>query len=126
MKFDGLQLSKNAFLQLKHYIQRIYRTLLSTVCVKIHQTPYVIFETISHFLRHNSLYFLTQLLHTFYKSSPSKCKFPDFPLLALKLIQFLISYFKQKLGLSTKFGSFFSVRRDNLPETLYAIYKSSI
>ena len=126
MKFDGIQLSKNAFLQLKHYIQRIYLTLVSTVCVKIHQTPYVIFETISHFLRHSSLYFLTQLLHTFYKSSPSKCTFPDFPLLALKLIQFLMSFFKQKLGLSSKFGSFFSVRRDNLAETLYAIHKSSI
>ena len=45
---------KNAFLQLKHYIQRIYLTLLSTTCVKIHQITYVIFETISHFSRHNS------------------------------------------------------------------------
>ena len=41
LKFDGLLLSKkcicpkNTFLQLKHYIQRIYLTLLSTTCVKI-------------------------------------------------------------------------------------------
>ena len=28
--------------------------LLSTASVKIHQFPYVIFETISHFLQHNS------------------------------------------------------------------------
>ena len=36
---------KITFLQLKH-IQRIYPTLLSTSCVKIHQMTYVIFETI--------------------------------------------------------------------------------
>ena len=47
---------KNIFLQLKHCIQSIYLTLLSTT-VKIHQTPYVIFETISHFSRHNSSVF---------------------------------------------------------------------
>ena len=29
-KIDGLLLSKNAFLQLKHYIQKIYPTLIST------------------------------------------------------------------------------------------------
>ena len=47
---------KNAFLQLK-YIQRIYLTLLSTTCVKIHQIIHVLFETISHFLRHSSSVF---------------------------------------------------------------------
>ena len=35
---------KNTFLQLKHHIQRIYETLLSAACVKIHQILYVIFE----------------------------------------------------------------------------------
>ena len=55
LKFNGLHLSKKkTFFQLKHYIQRIYLTLLSTTCVNIHQTPYIIFETISHFARHNS------------------------------------------------------------------------
>ena len=53
LKFDSL-FSKNTFLQLKYYIQRIYLTLLSTTCVKIHQITYVIFETISHFSQHNS------------------------------------------------------------------------
>ena len=43
---------KNTFLQLKH-IQRIYPTLLSTSCVKIHQMTYVIFETMCHFSRHS-------------------------------------------------------------------------
>ena len=53
LKFDGLLCQKNTFLYLKH-IQMIHLTLLSTTCVKIHQIPYVIFETISHFSRHNS------------------------------------------------------------------------
>ena len=45
---------KDTFLQLKHYIPKIYLTLLSTTCVKIHQITYGIFETISNFSRHNS------------------------------------------------------------------------
>ena len=45
---------KNTFVQLKHYMQDIYVTLLSTTCVKIHQIPYVISETISRFSQHNS------------------------------------------------------------------------
>ena len=49
LKFDRLLLSKNTFLQLKHYIPKIYLTLLSTTCVEIHQITYVFFETISHF-----------------------------------------------------------------------------
>ena len=53
---------KNTFLPLKHYIQRIYSTSLSTTCVKIHQMTYVIFETISHFSSHNPSIFL-QLKH---------------------------------------------------------------
>ena len=111
-KFDGLLCAKNTFLQLKH-IQRIYLTLLSTTCVKIHQITYVIFETISHFSWHNSCIFLAQTLHTFYKSSPSKCKFSDFPLLWLKCNKFLMSFFKQKVSFSSKFGSFSSVESDN-------------
>ena len=47
---------KNTFLQLKH-IQRIYLTSLLTTCVKIHQIPYVNFEIIVHFSRHNSSVF---------------------------------------------------------------------
>ena len=41
---------------------KIYLTLLSTTCVKIHQITYVIFETISYFSRHNSSLFF-QLKH---------------------------------------------------------------
>ena len=62
LKFNGLLLSKKYTLQLKYYIQRISLTLLSTTCVKIHRIPQGIFETISHFSRHNSSVFF-QLKH---------------------------------------------------------------
>ena len=39
---------------------------------------------------------LPQTLHTLYKSSPSKCKFSDFPLFELKFTKLLMSFFKQK------------------------------
>ena len=92
---------KNTFLQLNHYEQRVY--LISSV----------ISETTSHFSRHNSSVFLVQRLHTFYKRSLPKCKFSDFPLLGLKFTKFLMSFFKQKVSFSSKFGSLFSVMRDN-------------
>ena len=105
---------KNTFLQLKRYTQRVYLTFLSSTCLKIHQIPYIIFETISHFSQHNfSVFFSVQSLHSFYKSSPSKCKFSDFLLLALKFTKFVISFLKQKVRFSLKFGSFFSVMRHN-------------
>ena len=62
----GFFCPKNAFLQLKHYIQRIY-------------LPYF------------------QTLHTSGKSRPLKCKFSDFPLLALKFTKFLMSFSSKKL-----------------------------
>ena len=92
----------------------IYPTLISTTCVKIRQISCIIFEIKSHFSRRNSpVFFLAQTLHTFYESSPSKCKFSDFPLLWLKCNKFLMSFFKQKVSFSSKFGSFSSVERDN-------------
>ena len=57
--------------------------------------------------------FLAQTLHTFYIRNPSKCKFSDFLLLALKLTKFLMSFFKQKVSVSSKFGSLFSAMRHN-------------
>ena len=54
-----------------------------------------------HFWNHNSFFttqlpctFLAQILHTFYKSSPSRCKFSDFPLLRLNFTKFFMSFFK--------------------------------
>ena len=105
---------KNTFLQIKHYIQKIYLTLLSTNCVKIHQITYVIFETISYFSQHNfSLFFLAQTLHTFCRSSSSECKFSYILLLGLKFTKFLMWFFKQNFSFSSKFRSFCSVMRDN-------------
>ena len=105
--FQKIHLSKNTFLQLKHYIQRIYLTLLSTSCVKIHQIPYVIFETKGHFLRQNSsVLFVAQTLYNIYRSSSSKWKLSDFPLLGLKFTKFLISFFKQKVSFSSKLDLF--------------------
>ena len=109
----GYFCSKNTFLQLKHYMQKIYLTLLSTNCLKIHQMTYAIFETISLLHYTTPLYFLAQKLNTFYKSSSSKCKFSDFPVLALMFPKFFMSFFKQKVSLSSKFWSFFSVMRDH-------------
>ena len=40
--------------------------------------------------------FLTQTLHTFFKSSPSKCKFSDFPLLGLKFTKFSYHFSNKK------------------------------
>ena len=123
---------KNTFLQLKHYIQRIYLTLLSTTCVKIHQITYVIFETIykSFFTTQFLCIFFAQTLHTFYKSSPSKCKFLDFPLLGLKFTNFLMSFFQLKGQFFLKVWIFFQCHkrlffRPFLAETLYAIEKRS-
>ena len=56
---------KTTFLRVKH-IQRIYLTLLSTTCMKIHQIPYVIFETISHFSLHSSSVFKVHIFKLFY------------------------------------------------------------
>ena len=73
-----------------------------------------------HFWNHQSFFatqllciFLAQTLHIFYKSIPSKWKFSDFLLLALKFTKFLMSFFKQKVSFSLKFRSLFSVMRDN-------------
>ena len=106
---------KNTFLQLEHYIPKIYLTLLSTTCVKIHQITYVIFETIykSFFTTQFLCIFFAQTLHTFYKSSPSKCKFSDFPLLGLKFTNFLKSFFQIKSQFFFKLWTLFSVMKHN-------------
>ena len=101
------------FPQLKQCIHKICLTLLSTTCVKFHQFPYFIFETISHFSRQLVYIILAQKLHTFDKNIPSKCKFSDFSLLKLKFIKFLMLFFKQKVSFSLNFGSLFNVMKDN-------------
>ena len=78
---------------------------------------YVMFATISYFLRHITFVFLAQTLHTFYNSVPSKCKFSDFPALTLRFTMSFtlkISHFifQSKGQFFSKFGSFFSVIRE--------------
>ena len=77
-------------------------------------------NSIYHFWNHKSFFttqlvciILAQTLHTFHKNIPSKYKFSDFPLLELKFIKFLMSFFKRKVSFSSKLGSLFSVMRDN-------------
>ena len=105
---------KTKFLQLKHYIHQIYLTLLSTTCVKIHLIPCVLFETITHFSRHNSSTFF-QFKHYILltKISHQSTNFKIFLLLKLKLIKLLVSFFKERVGFSLNFGSLFSIMRDN-------------
>ena len=102
---------KNAFLQLKHLAEDLSSITFNYLCENSS-------NSLCHFWAlslHNTtrLYFLAQTLHTFDKSSPSKWKFSDLPLLELKFTKFLTSFFKQKVSFSSKFGSLFSVMRDN-------------
>ena len=95
-------------------------------------------NTLCHFWNHESFFttqflyiFLAQTSHTFYKSSPSECRFSDFPLHALKFTKFLMSFFKQKVSFSSIFGPIFQCNERSffstfLAETLYAIDKSSM
>ena len=52
----GYFCTKIKFLQLKHYIHRI---VLPYFHLPVHQIPYVISETISHFSRQNASVFLS-------------------------------------------------------------------
>ena len=101
---------KNTFLQLNYYIQRIYLPYFQLL---IHQFP-------CHFWNHKPFLttqllriFLAQTLDSFDKISSSKSKFSNFPLLALTFTKFFMSFFKQKVSFSSKFGSLVSVMRHN-------------
>ena len=105
---------KNSFLQLKHYIQRIYLTLLSTTCVKNSPNYFCHFWNYQSFFTTQPLWiFWAQTLHTFYKSIPWKCRFSDFPLLALKFTKFLMSFLEPRVSFSSNFASLFSFMRHN-------------
>ena len=91
-KFNGLHLPKKYIPSAETYTEDLSK-LLST-SVKIHQTPYVIFETIFEVIFHDTtrLYILAQTLHTFDKNVPSKWKCSYFQLLAWKLTRFLVTF----------------------------------
>ena len=87
---------KITFLQLKH-IQRIYPTLLSTSCVKIHQMTYVIFETICHFSRNSPSIYESENFQTCHCSH--------------YFTKFIMSILEPRVSFSSNFASFFSVMR---------------
>ena len=101
---------------------RIFR--LSTARVKIFQIPHVIFQTKSQFFfkvwitsqcRERSFFctFLAETLYAIDKSSTSKCKFSDLPLLALKFTKFFMSCLEPRVSFPSNFASLFSVMRHN-------------
>ena len=92
-------------------------------CENFHQITYVMISVITTQLLCT---FLTQKLHTFYKSSLSKCKFSDFPLLGLKFTKFLMLFFKQKISFSSKFESLFSAMRNNFALIFQILHHSSV
>ena len=104
---------KITFLQLKHYIQKVYPTILSTFCVKFYQMIDVIFETISNFSQHSpSIFFSSNITH--FLVSLSKWKFSELPQLALKFTKFLMSFLKTRVSFSSNFISLVSAMRPSL------------
>ena len=57
----------------------------------------------------SSAFFLPETLYAIDKSSTSKCKFSDLPLLALKLTKFHMSFLEPRASFSSNFSSLFSV-----------------
>ena len=53
------------------------------------------------------------------KIGPSKSKFSDLPLLALKFTKFLMSFFEPRVSFSSNFESLFSVMRHNSSLVFY-------
>ena len=88
---------KNTFLQLEHYIPKIYLTLLSTTCVKIHQITYVIFETIyKSFSRHSSSVFFSSNVTYFLQKYPIKVQIFRLSTARIKVHQISHAIFQTK------------------------------
>ena len=116
--------SKNKFcqLQLKRNIQRIYLTLISTICVKIRRIPYI-FETLSHFSRHNSSVFFGSNITYFLQMQSIKVEIFRLASASIKIHQICQVIFEAK-------NQFFvnvwvTLQCTFLAETLYAVEKSS-
>ena len=97
---------------------------LQSVGSKIHQILHVIFQrqvsfssnfaSIFSVMKLNfSVPFLPQTKFNFHKSSTSKCKFWDLPLLPLKFTKFLMSFLEPRVNVSSKFALLFSVMKHN-------------
>ena len=110
LKFDGLLLSKKYIPSTK----KLSTEDLSNI------TFNYFYENSPNFWNHKSFFktqilciFLAQTLHNFYKSSLSKCKFSDFPLLGLKFTKLLMSFLESRVSFSSNFAFLFSVMKHN-------------
>ena len=80
----GYSCPKSKFLQLKHFIYlRFIKHYFQLLVWKFSKLLMLFLRPQVIFYGTTPLCFLTRTLHTFYKSSPSKCKFSDFPLLVI-------------------------------------------
>ena len=101
LKLDGILSKKYIPSPETLYTEDLFNITFSYFC---ENSP----NYLCHFRTHRS-FFTTQLLciivaqtlRTFYKSSPSKCKFSDFLLLRVKFTEFLMSFFKWKVSFSS-------------------------
>ena len=91
----GYTCPKNTFLQLKQ-IQKIHLTLLSMTCVKIHQIPYFIFETITYISRHKSPVLFSSNIAYFWQKYPIKVKLFRFSTARVNIHQISHAIFKTK------------------------------
>ena len=108
------------YISLQKYLIKVQIFKFSTAQVKIHQISHVIFQTKSEFsskfgkhfsiTRENS--FLAETLYAVDKSSTSKYKFSDLPLLASKFTKFAMSFLKPRTSFSSNSPSPSSVMRD--------------
>ena len=96
---------KTTFLHLKQYLQ-IYLTLLLSTCVKTHQVPYVIYDT-------TCLYHFSSNVTYFWQKYPIKVQIFRFSTAWVKIHQISHVIFQTKMSFCSKFGSLFSVMRDN-------------
>ena len=76
-------------------MQRIYLTLLSTSCVEIHKICEFLHKKPQFIIELLCIFFLSQTLYTFKKSSPSKCKFSDIAQRVLNFTKLFMSFFKK-------------------------------
>ena len=101
---------KNAFLQLKHYLQRIYLPYFQLL---VHQIPYVIFETITHFSQQNSSIFFSSNITYFWQKHPFKVQIFRLSTARVKIHQILNVIFQTKSPLFFKVWITLSVINDN-------------
>ena len=97
----------------------------STAQVKVHQNSSchfsnkksVFLQSLDLFQCHERYFFCTfqgETLCAIGKSSTSKSKFPNLPLLALKFTKFLMPFLVPRVSISSNFASLFSVTRHHI------------